>query len=92
MQEDAVARLEVIDTAHQIRRGQATHGHGGSRLESDGVRQLDQRSGRNQTLGAIGTERVEETGVSNTVADHHIGHPLPHRQHYASSLNPHAIG
>ncbi|MNH15947.1 hypothetical protein D3C79_755730 [compost metagenome] len=58
VQQDSVAFLEVVDAAHQVRGRQAAHGHGGSGLEADGFRQLDQRRGRDQALGAVGAKGV----------------------------------
>ncbi|MNZ16729.1 hypothetical protein D3C78_337090 [compost metagenome] len=92
MQQDGVAGLEVIDAAHQVRRGQAAHGHGRGGLEGDGLRQLDQRRGRDQTLGRVGAEGVEEAGVGDAIAHRHVGDALAHRFHHAGGFHAHAVG
>ncbi|CAN0627694.1 protein of unknown function [Burkholderia multivorans] len=73
MKQHGVARLERIDSAHQVGGGQAPHGHGCRGLAADGVRQLDQKIGSNQALGAVGAQRVDEARVGHTVADRQMG-------------------
>ncbi|MNQ88164.1 hypothetical protein D3C85_1034190 [compost metagenome] len=90
VQEDAVARLEVIDAAHQVGRGQAAHGHGRGGLEGDGFRQLDQRLRRDQAFGTIGAEGIKETGVGDAIANHHVGHTLADRLDHAGGFHAHA--
>ncbi|MCY1357740.1 hypothetical protein D9M69_442440 [compost metagenome] len=92
MQQDAVARFEVVDAAHQVRGRQATHGHRGSGLEADGFRQLDQRRGRDQALGAVSAEGVEETGIGDAITDLDVGDPFTNGLDYARGLDAHAVG
>jgi hypothetical protein len=55
MQQQDVAWLELMDAAQEIRSREATHRHRGGRFERNLVWKLDQRRGRDQPLGAVGT-------------------------------------
>ncbi|MNF97046.1 hypothetical protein D3C84_798620 [compost metagenome] len=92
MQQNAVAFLEVVDAAHQVRRRQAAHGHGRGGLETDGFRQFDQRRGRDQSFGAVGAEGVEETGIGDAVPHLDVGHPFANGLDHTGRFNPHAVG
>ncbi|MNI42152.1 hypothetical protein D3C73_964300 [compost metagenome] len=92
MQQDAVAFLEVVDAAHQVRRRQAAHGHGRGGFEADGFRQLDQRRGRDQSFGAVGAEGVEETGIGDAVPHLDVGHAFADGLDHTGRLDAHAVG
>ena len=90
MKQDGVAGLEVVNAPHQIRRGQAAHGHSGCRLAADAFGQLDQRRGGTQALGAVGAQRVDEARVGDTIADRDVRHALADRFDHAGCLDTHA--
>ncbi|MCY1508526.1 hypothetical protein D9M68_428380 [compost metagenome] len=91
VQQNAVADFEVIDASHQVRRSQTAHGHGCCGFETDGFRQLDQWCGRDDALGAVGTQGVEKSGVGNAITDCDVGHALAERLHHTGGFDPHAI-
>ena len=91
MQQNAVADLEIVDAAHQVRRRQAAHGHGRGGLETDGFRKFDQRCRRDQTLGAVSPQRVEKPGIGDAITHLYIGHPFANGLDHAGRFDPHAV-
>jgi hypothetical protein len=46
---------------------------------------------RDQPLGAVGAQRVQEAGVRHAIAGHDVGHALAHL-HHAGGFHAHAAG
>ena len=92
VQQDGFARLEVIDAAHQVGRGQAAHGHACGRFKRDGIGQMDQRRGGDQALGAVSAQGVDEAGVGDAVAHGHVAHLGADGFHHTCTFDAHAIG
>ncbi len=88
VQQNAVASLEIVNASHQVRGRQAAHGHGRGGFETDGFRQFDQRRGRDQTFGAVGTQGIEKTGVGDAIADLYVGHPFADGLDHTGRFNP----
>jgi hypothetical protein len=53
---------------------------------------IDQRRGRDQTLGAVGAQCIEKTGVGDAITDLYVGHPCADGLDHTGRFNPHAVG
>ena len=91
VQQDRVARAQRPDAAHQVRRRESAHRHRRRRLAGDLRRQLDQRRRRDDPLGAVRAERVEEAGVGHAVAGRDVGHAVADRLDDAGRFDAHAV-
>ena len=92
VQQDRVTGLERMDAPEQIGCGEAAHRHGRRGLVIDALRQLDEGRRRDQPLGAVGPERVDEAGVGDSIPDRHLAHPRADRLDHAGRLDAHARG
>ncbi|MNL50773.1 hypothetical protein D3C87_1738160 [compost metagenome] len=79
-----------MDATHQVGRGQPAHGHGGGGFTADRLRQFDQGRRRDEALGAVGPQRIQEAGVGHTIAYRDIGHTFADGIDHPGGFDAHA--